>query len=457
MKNYLAYLNEEPFNTLRDCVNSLGINAYVVGGYVRDLLLGIPSHDIDVVVEGSGIRFAEEYQRRVGGELKVYESYGTAAVGEVEFVGARKESYQRGSRNPIVEEGTLTDDLTRRDFTINAMAISIKDGTLIDLFNGLRDLQNGIIDTPIEPKTTFTDDPLRMLRAVRFSTKLGFRVSDRVLQAITEAHQDIKIIVGERIWTELEKIMSYPLAANGFFLLHDVGLLGEIIPELEVLAEQDDNRHKNNLIHSLQVLGNVVSSGSLSIPLRWAALFHDVGKGPTKRQTDGGWTFYGHDVVGSEMIPSIFRRLKAPLELADYVALLTKLHMRPQIIANTEVTDSAIRRLANEVGPWLGDLLVLSESDITTKNLEKKQKFLESYQEVRKKMQDLAERDYIREFKPVITGFDIMQIFGLGPGEEVGEIKMIVKEAILEGTLKNERETLIDFLHQLKDKGKPYR
>lgn len=457
MKNYLAYLNEEPFNTLRDCVNSLGINAYVVGGYVRDLLLGIPSHDIDIVVEGSGIRFAEEYQRRVGGELKVYESYGTAAVGEVEFVGARKESYQRGSRNPIVEEGTLTDDLTRRDFTINAMAISIKDGTLIDLFNGLRDLQNGIIDTPIEPKTTFTDDPLRMLRAVRFSTKLGFRVSDRVLQAITEAHQDIKIIVGERIWTELEKIMSYPLAANGFSLLHDVGLLGEIIPELEVLAEQDDNRHKNNLIHSLQVLGNVVSSGSPSIPLRWAALFHDVGKGPTKRQIDGGWTFYGHDVVGSEMIPSIFRRLKAPLELADYVALLTKLHMRPQIIANTEVTDSAIRRLANEVGPWLGDLLVLSESDITTKNLEKKQKFLESYQEVRKKMQDLAERDYIREFKPVITGFDIMQIFGLGPGEEVGEIKMIVKEAILEGTLKNERETLIDFLHQLKDKGKPYR
>lgn len=457
MKNYLAYLNEEPFNTLRDCVNSLGINAYVVGGYVRDLLLGIPSHDIDIVVEGSGIRFAEEYQRRVGGELKVYESYGTAAVGEVEFVGARKESYQRGSRNPIVEEGTLTDDLTRRDFTINAMAISIKDGTLIDLFNGLRDLQNGIIDTPIEPKTTFTDDPLRMLRAVRFSTKLGFRVSDRVLQAITEAHQDIKIIVGERIWTELEKIMSYPLAANGFFLLHDVGLLEEIIPELEVLAEQDDNRHKNNLIHSLQVLGNVVSSGSPSIPLRWAALFHDVGKGPTKRQIDGGWTFYGHDVVGSEMIPSIFRRLKAPLELADYVALLTKLHMRPQIIANTEVTDSAIRRLANEVGPWLGDLLVLSESDITTKNLEKKQKFLESYQEVRKKMQDLAERDYIREFKPVITGFDIMQIFGLGPGEEVGEIKMIVKEAILEGTLNNERETLIDFLHQLKDKGKPYR
>lgn len=457
MRNFLNYLNEEPFNTLRDCVNSLGINAYVVGGYVRDLLLGIPSHDIDIVVEGSGIEFAKEYQRRVGGELSVYESYGTAAVGEVEFVGARKESYQRGSRNPIVEEGTLTDDLTRRDFTINAMAISIKDGTLIDLFGGLRDLENGIIDTPIEPKTTFTDDPLRMLRAVRFSTKLGFKVSDRVLKAITEAHQDINIIVMERIWTELEKIMSYNLAPTGFLLLHKVGLLGEIIPELEVLAERDDRKHKDNFLHSLQVLGNVINSGSISIPLRWAALFHDVGKGPTKKQIDGGWTFYGHEVVGSEMIPVIFRRLKAPLDLAEYVSLLTKLHMRPQIIANTEVTDSAIRRLANEVGPWLSDLLVLSESDITTKNLEKRQKFLESYQEVRKKMKNLAERDYIREFKPVITGFDIMQIFGLGPGAEVGEIKSIVKEAILEGTLENERGVLIDFLHRMKDQGKPYK
>lgn len=455
MKKYL--LSEEPFNTLRDCVNSLGINAYVVGGYVRDLLLGIPSGDIDIVVEGSGIELAKEYQRRNPNlKLSIYESYRTAAVGNIEFVGARKESYQRGSRNPIVEEGTLIDDLTRRDFTINALAISIRDGVLIDLFNGIQDLENEVIDTPIDPKTTFTDDPLRMLRAIRFSTKLGFTISDRVFQAITSARQDIRIIVGERVWTELEKIMSYCLASHGFYLLHKTGLLGEIIPELEELSVMDDGKHKNNLLHSLQVLSNVIVSDSQSIPLRWAALFHDIGKGPTKKHTDNGWTFYGHDVVGAEMISGIFKRLKAPVDLAEYVALMTKLHMRPQIIANTEVTDSAVRRLANEVGPWLSDLLILSESDITTKNFKKKQKFLESYQEVREKMGDLARRDYIREFKPVITGFDIMEIFDLDPGEEVGEIKNLVKEAILEGTLENKRETLLDFLHRMKNTGNPY-
>lgn len=464
MKNYsdaeLAQILDKPiFHKISQAADNLGMECYVVGGYVRDIFLERPSDDIDVVVVGSGIAVAKELQKMLGrkAHVAIYKNFGTAQVKyydtEVEFVGARKESYQRDSRKPIVEDGTLEDDQNRRDFTINAMAICLNEGRfgeLVDPFDGYYDMEDGIIRTPLDPDITFSDDPLRMMRCVRFATQLNFYIDDETFSALERNRDRIKIISGERISVELNKILMSPVPSRGFVELQRCGLLELIMPELSVLdiVEVRNNRaHKNNFYHTLEVLDNVASKGA-PLWLRWAALLHDIGKTKSKRwEVPQGWTFHNHNYLGAKMVPNLFRRLKLPLDMKmKYVQKLVDLHMRPIVIADEIVTDSAVRRLVNDAGDDIDDLMTLCEADITSKNEVKKQRFLENFQMVREKIADLKERDFKRLLQPCIDGNEIMEMFGLQPCREVGALKQCLKDAVLDNKVANEREPLMALL-----------
>jgi len=452
-------LDQDIFHQISEAADRLGLECYVVGGYVRDIFLERPSNDIDVVVVGSGISVAKELKRMLGhkAHLSVFKNFGTAQVKfhdtEVEFVGARKESYSHDSRKPIVEDGTLEDDQNRRDFTINAMAICLNKsrfGELVDPFNGLADLEDGIIATPLEPGITFSDDPLRMMRCIRFATQLNFQIEDETFEALERMADRIKIVSGERIEVELNKIIMSPHPSKGFVDLQRSGLLNIILPELAALdiVEQKNGRaHKNNFYHTLEVLENVVAHEG-ALWLRWAALLHDIGKTKTKRwEPSIGWTFHNHNYVGAKMVPEIFRRLKLPMGAEmKYVQKLVDLHMRPQVIADSEVTDSAVRRLLNDAGDDIDDLMTLCEADITSKNEVKKKMFLENFRMVREKLADLQVKDYKRLLQPVIDGNEIMEMFHLKPSREVGTLKQYLKDAVLDNKVENEREPLMKLL-----------
>ena len=456
-------LNQEIFHQISEAADSLGLECYVVGGYVRDIFLERPSNDIDVVVVGSGIKVAEELKRLVGkkAHLSVFKNFGTAQVKfrqkgveyEVEFVGARKESYSHDSRKPIVENGTLEDDQNRRDFTINAMAICLNKarfGELVDPFNGLADLEDGIIATPLEPGITFSDDPLRMMRCIRFATQLNFEIEQETFEALQRMADRIKIVSGERIKDELNKIIMAPHPSIGFEYLQRSGLLQIILPELsalDIVEEKNGRKHKNNFYHTLEVLENVCLHSD-NLWLRWAAILHDVGKTKSKRW-DGniGWTFHNHNLIGAKMVPQIFRRLMLPMDMKmKYVQKLVEMHMRPIVIADDIVTDSAVRRLLNDAGEDIGDLMVLCEADITSKNEVRKKMFLENFRMVREKLTDLKEKDYKRLLQPVIDGNEIMEMFNLKPSREVGTLKQYLKDAVLDNKVENEREPLMALL-----------
>ena len=456
-------LDQDIFHQISEAADRLGLECYVVGGYVRDIFLERPSNDIDVVVVGSGIAVAEELKRMVGkrAHLSVFKNFGTAQVKfrqkgreyEVEFVGARKESYSHDSRKPVVEDGTLEDDQNRRDFTINAMAICLnrhRFGELVDPFNGLADLEDGIIATPLEPDITFSDDPLRMMRCVRFATQLNFQIEEATYVALERMAERIRIVSGERIKDELNKIIMAPHPSIGFDYLQRTGLLQLILPELAALdiVEQKNGRaHKNNFYHTLEVLENV-SSQSDNLWLRWAALMHDIGKTKSKRWDPTiGWTFHSHNLIGAKMVPQIFRRLMLPMDMKmKYVQKLVDLHMRPIAIADDEVTDSAVRRLLNDAGEDIDDLMTLCEADITSKNEVRKKLFLENFRMVREKLADLKAKDYVRLLQPVIDGNEIMELFHLKPSREVGVLKQYLKDAVLDNQVENEREPLMQLL-----------
>ena len=537
-----AILDQDIFHKIGDAADRLGVECYVVGGYVRDIFLERPSDDIDVVVVGSGIEVATELKRMLGrrAHLSVFKTFGTAQVKissefivhnsqllpeprskaerivhsssqgegtkpsaelnnaqptmnselrtvnypvEVEFVGARRESYSHDSRKPIVEDGTLEDDQNRRDFTINAMAICLnreRFGELVDPFNGLADLEDGIIATPLDPDITFSDDPLRMMRCIRFATQLNFQIEDATFEALERMADRIKIVSAERINVELNKIIMAKHPSRGFVDLQRCGLLNIILPELaalDIVEQRNGRTHKNNFYHTLEVLENVAKSEELrvkseefaaavppgegmaaansslftlhsSLYLRWATLLHDIGKTKTKRWDPAiGWTFHNHNYVGAKMVGTIFRRLKLPLGAEmKYVEKLVDLHMRPQVIADSEVTDSAVRRLLNDAGDDIDDLMTLCEADITSKNEVKKRVFLENFRMVREKLTDLVEKDYKRLLQPVIDGNEIMALFGLKPSREVGVLKQTLKDAVLDNRVENEREPLMALL-----------
>jgi len=454
-------LDKEIFHLIGDVADGLKMECYVVGGYVRDLFLERPTNDIDVVVVGSGIRVAEALKERLGrkAHLSVFRNFGTAQVKwkgqEVEFVGARRESYQHDSRKPIVEDGTLEDDQNRRDFTINALAVCLnanRFGELVDPFNGLADLEDGIICTPLDPDVTFSDDPLRMLRAIRFACQLRFDYEEETFVAIERNADRIKIVSGERIKDELNKIMMTAAPSRGFVDLQRSGLLNLILPELaalDIVEQKNGKAHKNNFYHSLEVLDNVCKKSD-NLWLRWAALLHDIGKTKSKRWTPAvGWTFHNHNYLGARMISPIFRRLMLPLDgKMKYVEKLVDLHMRPIAIADEEVTDSAVRRLLNDAGDDIDDLMTLCEADITSKNEVRKRQFLENFRMVRVKLADLKERDYKRLLQPVVDGNEIMEMFHLKPSKEVGILKQTLKEAVLDDRVPNEREPLIELLRK---------
>lgn len=456
-------LNQEIFHQISEAADRLGLECYVVGGYVRDIFLERPSNDIDVVVVGSGIKVAEELKRMVGkkAHLSVFKNFGTAQVKfwqkgteyEVEFVGARKESYSHDSRKPIVEDGTLEDDQNRRDFTINAMAICLNKarfGELVDPFNGLADLEDGIIATPLEPGITFSDDPLRMMRCIRFATQLNFEIEPETFEALERMTDRIKIVSGERIKDELNKIIMAPHPSIGFEYLQRSGLLQLILPELsalDIVEEKNGRKHKNNFYHTLEVLENVCKHSD-NLWLRWSAILHDVGKTKSKRW-DGnvGWTFHNHNLIGAKMVPQIFRRLMLPMDMKmKYVQKLVEMHMRPIVIADDIVTDSAVRRLLNDAGEDIEDLMMLCEADITSKNEVRKKMFLENFRMVREKLADLKEKDYKRLLQPVIDGNEIMEMFNLKPSREVGTLKQYLKDAVLDNKVENEREPLLALL-----------
>lgn len=447
------------FHKLTETADEMGLECYLVGGYVRDLILERPTNDIDVVVVGSGIKMAEAFSKKLGrhAHLSVFRNFGTAQVkwhgNEVEFVGARKESYQRNSRKPIVEDGTLEDDQNRRDFTINAMAVCLNAqrlGELVDPFDGMYDLQEGIIATPLDPDITFSDDPLRMMRCVRFATQLHFIIEDETFDALERNRERIKIISGERIITELNKIILADTPSRGFVELHRCGLLQLILPELAALdcvETRNGKSHKNNFYHTLEVL-DAVAQKSNSLYLRWAALLHDLGKPRSKRwEPSIGWTFHNHNYLGEKMIQPLFRRLKLPLdERMKYVAKLVGLHMRPIAIADEIVTDSAVRRLLFDAGDDIDDLMLLCEADITSKNEQRKKNFLQNFKIVRQKLIDIEEKDRIRNFQPPVDGKEIMDMFGLEPCREVGTLKTALKDAILDGKIPNEYEPALAFI-----------
>ena len=516
----LAEILDQPiFHQVSQAADRLGVECYVVGGYVRDIFLERPSNDIDVVVVGSGIAVASELKRMLGkrAHLSVFKNFGTAQVKinsekfavnscdrtqgneaggkgnhncslftvhyplEVEFVGARKESYSHDSRKPIVENGTLEDDQNRRDFTINAMAICLNKerfGELVDPFNGLADLEDGIIATPLEPGITFSDDPLRMMRCIRFATQLNFQIEDETFEALQRMADRIKIVSGERIEVELNKIMMSPHPSKGFVDLQRSGLLQIILPELaalDIVEQRNGRAHKNNFYHTLEVLENAIKvmgdgcrvmdncqtpnpqspnpqppTPNTQLWFRWAALLHDIGKTKTKRWDPAiGWTFHNHNYIGAKMVPVIFRRLKLPMGAEmKYVEKLVDMHMRPQVIADSEVTDSAVRRLLNDAGDDIDDLMTLCEADITSKNEVKKKMFLENFRMVREKLADLKVKDYKRLLQPVIDGNEIMELFHLQPSREVGTLKQYLKDAVLDNKVENEREPLMQLLLQ---------
>ncbi len=452
-------LDKEIFHKISQAADTLKLECYVVGGYVRDLFLERPSNDIDVVVVGSGIKVADELRRLLGkkAHISVFRNFGTAQVKykdtEVEFVGARKESYNRGSRKPIVEDGTLEDDQNRRDFTINALAVCLNSdrfGELVDPFDGIYDMEDGIIRTPLDPDITFSDDPLRMMRCIRFATQLNFYIEEETFDALVRNADRIKIISAERIEEELNKIMMTPTPSKGFVDLQRCGLLQLIMPELsalDIVETRNGRAHKNNFYHTLEVLDNVCRKSD-NLWLRWAALMHDIGKPKSKRWDPlVGWTFHNHNYIGAKMVPQIFRRMKLPMDMKmKYVQKLVDLHMRPIAIADDVVTDSAVRRLINDAGDDIDDLMTLCEADITSKNQVRKQQFLENFRMVREKLADLKEKDYKRLLQPVIDGNEIMEMFHLKPSREVGTLKQKLKDAVLDGKVANEREPLMELL-----------
>ena len=512
---FAAHLSSPHFQKLTQTVDALGLEAYIVGGYVRDFILKRPSKDVDVVVVGSGIEVAQAFSKALakGATCSVFRNFGTAQVKwrhwetvagkrvqqeeEIEFVGARKESYSHDSRKPIVEDGTLDDDQRRRDFTINALAICLNQsrlGELVDPFDGLVDLEEGIIATPLDPDITFSDDPLRMMRCVRFATQLNFQIEEETFEALSRNKERIKIISAERIIDELNKIMLAPHPSKGFIDLHRCGLLEIILPELvalDIVEERNGRKHKNNFYHTLEVLENLVERQRLAeenrlsrlsqqvtgnssqqnaetssereveedeIPAartkdeilfhRWAALLHDIGKPKSKRWDNKiGWTFHNHNYLGMRMVKPMFRRLKLPLdERMKYVEKLVDLHMRPINIADEEVTDSAVRRLLFDAGNDIDDFMMLCEADITSKNERRKQNFYANYQLVRQKLIDLEEKDRIRNFQPPVDGKEIMRIFDLQPCQEIGALKSALKDAILDGVVPNEHEAALEFI-----------
>ena len=454
-------IDKDIFHQISTAADKLGLECYVVGGYVRDLFLKRPSNDIDVVVVGSGIRVARKLEIILGEEahLSIFRNFGTAQVKykniEVEFVGARKESYSHDSRKPIVEDGTLEDDQNRRDFTINAMAVCLNKarfGELVDPFGGIDDLWDGIIRTPLDPDVTFSDDPLRMMRCVRFATQLNFFIEDESFDALERNAERIKIISGERIEEELNKIMMTATPSKGFIELYRCGLLQLILPELvalDVVDTRNGRAHKNNFYHTLEVLDNICKHTD-NLWLRWSALLHDVGKAKCKRwDATVGWTFHNHNFVGAKMVPTIFRRLKLPMDSKmKYVQKQVDLHMRPIAIADEEVTDSAVRRLMNDAGDDIDDLMTLCEADITSKNAVRKQRFLDNFRVVREKLKDLKDRDYKRLLQPCVDGNEIMEMFNLKPSREVGVLKQTLKDAVLDNRVPNEREPLLALLRE---------
>ena len=457
----LAQLLDQPiFHTISAVADEMGVECYVVGGYVRDIFLERPSNDIDVVVVGSGIAVAQALKQRLGKKaiLSVFRNFGTAQVKvkgglEIEFVGARRESYSHDSRKPIVEDGTLEDDQNRRDFTINAMAICLNKkrfGELVDPFGGLDDLEDGIIRTPLDPDVTFSDDPLRMLRCIRFAAQLNFMIEEETFDALERNAERLHIISGERIADELNKIMMTATPSKGLYDLYRCGLLQIILPELcqlDLVETRNGRAHKNNFYHTLEVLDNVAKAPS-NLYLRWAALLHDIGKPKSKRWDNlAGWTFHNHNFIGAKMVPGIFRRLKLPMDAKmKYVQKLVDLHMRPIAIADDGVTDSAVRRLLNDAGDDIDDLMTLCEADITSKNSQRKAQFRENFRIVREKLADLKEKDYKRLLQPCINGNEIMEMFHLSPGIEVGALKQCLKDAVLDNRVPNEREALMELL-----------
>ena len=455
-------LKGEIFQLMSGVADDLGIECYLIGGYVRDLLLQRPSKDIDVVVVGSGIDMAKAVAYKLGKNthVSIFKTYGTAQVKnrqyELEFVGARRESYQQESRNPIVEDGTLEEDQNRRDFTINALAICLNKarfGELIDPFGGISDLEQKILRTPLNPDITFSDDPLRMLRAIRFATQLEFRIADDTLDAITRNSQRITIITKERVLDELNKIMAAPKPSIGFRLLDKCELLPLVFPEMAALKgveKRGSRAHKDNFDHTLKVLDNLASKSD-DLWLRWSALLHDIGKPATKLWDDQqGWTFRNHNFVGSKMVPSIFKRMKLPLgDPMKFVQKMVLLHMRPIVLSESEVTDSAVRRLLFEAGDDIDALMTLCESDITSNNMEKVKRFSQNFQLVRVKLKEIEEKDRVRNFQPPINGEEIMSLFGLEPCGVIGELKVQIKDAILDGVIPNEHDAAYDLLLKL--------
>ncbi len=447
------------FKHITEVIDKMGLEAYVVGGYVRDYYLRRPSSDIDVVVVGSGIAVAEELGKVLGTKVVVYKTYGTAMLRwrgiEVEFVGARKESYTPESRNPHVEPGTLEDDQRRRDFTINAMAWSLNGksfGELVDPFGGMEDMEDCIIRTPCEPDTTFSDDPLRMMRAVRFASQLGFDIDDETFEGICRQAERIKIISKERIIVELNKILTSPVPSIGLTLMHSSGLLKFVLPELERMSgieRRGKHAHKDNFEHTMKVLDNLAKRSD-NLWLRWAALLHDIGKPTTKNfEPQHGWTFHQHEVVGSKMIPQIFRRMKLPMnEPMRYVQKMVFLHMRPIVLSEELVTDSAVRRLLFEAGDDIEELMTLCEADITSGIDAKVQRYLRNFELVRSKMKDLEERDRVRNFQPPITGDIIMKTYNIPPCSVIGEIKEVIKNAILDGVIPNEYDAAFRLMEE---------
>jgi len=458
--NYSKALEHPIFKIVSDSAKQLNLDSYVIGGFVRDFMLNRGSaKDIDIVAIGSGIELAKAVSSNLKDKPKVqiFKTYGTAMLKyediELEFVGARKESYSENSRNPKVEDGSLQDDQNRRDFTINALALSLSQhnfGALLDPFGGIDDLHNQIIRTPLDPDITYSDDPLRMLRAIRFATQLGFIIEEKSLKAITKNKERIKIITQERIVTELHKILESDVPSVGFLLLEKTGLLNYILPELIALKgveEVEGQKHKDNFYHTLEVVDNIAKTTD-NLWLRWAALLHDIGKAPTKKFSKKvGWTFHGHEFEGSKMVYRLFKRLKMPLnDKMKFVQKMVLMSSRPIVLSQDLVTDSAVRRLVFDAGDYVEDLMTLCEADITTKNPKRFKKYHNNFKVVRDKIIEVEERDHIRNFQPPVTGEDIMKTFNLKPSKEIGIIKETIKEAILEGEIPNEREAALDLM-----------